>query len=167
MLSSISRASKCSGAPLRINATRRRRTSAIPTSHLRSRTSAPPKIIITKSSSPRLYSSITITAFSPSHRGARRLRTTTLSTRSFSSSTKSSSTKQKKKTTLQDIWNELCKTALQYATIPAVAAFLGLYTNYVGVKMLFYPIEYIGTPYGYHNPTVPYGILGWQGVVPW
>jgi uncharacterized membrane protein YheB (UPF0754 family) len=112
------------------------------------------------------YSNVTTTAFSPSHRGGSRRLRTTLSARSFSSSAKSNSTKQKKKTTLQDIWNELCKTPLQYATIPAVAAFLGLYTNYVGVKMLFYPIEYTGTPYGYHNPTVPYGILGWQGVVP-
>ena len=73
--------------------------------------------------------------------------------------------KKKKITTLRDIWNQLCKTPLQYATIPAVAAFLGLYTNYAGVKMLFYPIEYTGTQW-YRDPTVPYGFFGWQGVVP-
>ena len=31
--------------------------------------------------------------------------------------------------------------------------------------MLFYPIEYTGTQW-FRDPTVPYGILGWQGVVP-
>jgi hypothetical protein len=45
----------------------------------------------------------------------------------------------------KEVWNELRASPLQYATIPAVAAFLGLYTNWVGVKMLFYPIEYTGT----------------------
>ena len=73
--------------------------------------------------------------------------------------------KKKKITTLNEIWNELQKTPLQYATIPAVAAFLGLYTNYAGVKMLFYPIDYTGTQW-YRDPTVPYGMFGWQGVVP-
>jgi hypothetical protein len=46
---------------------------------------------------------------------------------------------------LKEIWKELKTSPMQYATIPAVAAFLGLYTNWVGVKMLFYPIEYTGT----------------------
>lgn len=45
----------------------------------------------------------------------------------------------------KEVCNELHASPLQYATIPAVAAFLGLYTNWVGVKMLFYPIEYTGT----------------------
>ena len=31
--------------------------------------------------------------------------------------------------------------------------------------MLFYPIDYTGTQW-YRDPTVPYGIFGWQGVVP-
>ena len=44
----------------------------------------------------------------------------------------------------KEVWNELRASPLQYATIPTVAAFLGLYTNWVGVKMLFYPIEYTG-----------------------
>ncbi|KAL7544030.1 hypothetical protein ACHAXR_013453 [Thalassiosira sp. AJA248-18] len=68
--------------------------------------------------------------------------------------------------TLKGIWNELLKTPLQYATIPAVAAFLGLTTNWMGVNMLFYPIEYQGTEWYRESPFVPYGFLGWQGVVP-
>jgi len=31
--------------------------------------------------------------------------------------------------------------------------------------MLFYPIDYTGTSW-YHDPSVPYGFIGWQGVVP-
>ena len=31
--------------------------------------------------------------------------------------------------------------------------------------MLFYPIDYIGSQW-YRDPTVPYGVFGWQGVVP-
>ncbi|KAL3817506.1 hypothetical protein ACHAXA_007096 [Cyclostephanos tholiformis] len=65
-----------------------------------------------------------------------------------------------------EIWKVIRTSPLQYATIPAVAAFLGLYTNWVGVKMLFYPIEYTGTEWYRSSPFVPYGFLGWQGVVP-
>ncbi|KAL9181771.1 hypothetical protein ACHAXT_012114 [Thalassiosira profunda] len=68
--------------------------------------------------------------------------------------------------TIRDIWRELRRAPLQYATIPAVAAFLGLSTNWMGVKMLFYPIEYTGTEWYRSSPFVPYGFLGWQGVVP-
>lgn len=32
--------------------------------------------------------------------------------------------------------------------------------------MLFYPIEYTGTEWYRESPFVPYGLLGWQGVVP-
>jgi hypothetical protein len=32
-------------------------------------------------------------------------------------------------------------------------------------QMLFYPIEYIGTNF-YRAPDTPYGLFGWQGVVP-
>ena len=34
---------------------------------------------------------------------------------------------------------------LQYAMIPMVASGVGLGTNWMGVEMLFYPIEYIGS----------------------
>lgn len=42
---------------------------------------------------------------------------------------------------------------------------MAMYTNWIAVKMLFYPIEYMGTEW-YREPFVPYGIFGWQGVVP-
>lgn len=35
----------------------------------------------------------------------------------------------------------------------------------MGVKMLFYPIEYFGMDY-LRWPDTPYGLFGWQGVVP-
>lgn len=54
---------------------------------------------------------------------------------------------------------------IEYATIPIVAAMVGISTNYMGVQMLFYPIDYIGTSY-HRTPDCPYGIFGWQGVVP-
>uniref|UniRef100_A0A7S2A1R6 Uncharacterized protein n=1 Tax=Trieres chinensis TaxID=1514140 RepID=A0A7S2A1R6_TRICV len=55
---------------------------------------------------------------------------------------------------------------IEYATIPAVAAFVGLSTNLMGVKMLFYPIEYAGFDWHRPGPHSPWGVLGWQGVVP-
>lgn len=54
---------------------------------------------------------------------------------------------------------------IEYATIPAVAAFVGISTNYCGVQMLFYPIEYFGLSLKRFE-NAPYGIFGWQGVVP-
>lgn len=40
--------------------------------------------------------------------------------------------------------------------IPAISAFVGWFTNVVAVRMMFYPVEFVGVP--------PY--LGWQGVIP-
>ena len=67
----------------------------------------------------------------------------TIPIRIASTSTNSQSSNSPK--SIKEIWKALKKTPLQYATIPAVAAFLGLSTNWMGVKMLFYPIEYTGT----------------------
>mmetsp|Transcript_18918 Transcript_18918/g.39204 ORF Transcript_18918/g.39204 Transcript_18918/m.39204 type:complete len:521 (+) Transcript_18918:247-1809(+) len=67
--------------------------------------------------------------------------------------------------TWREILGELRKYPLEYATIPAVAAFVGLSTNWMGVKMLFYPIDYKGTSW-WRAPGVPYGVFGWEGVVP-
>lgn len=54
---------------------------------------------------------------------------------------------------------------MQYLSIPFVAAFVGYITNYLGVWMLFYPLEWKGIPIvRYANQ--PFGFLGWQGVVP-
>ena len=82
------------------------------------------------------------------------------STRIASTSTNSQKVTSPK--SIKEIWEALKKTPLQYATIPAVAAFLGLSTNWMGVKMLFYPIEYTGTEWYRSSPFVPYGFLGWQ-----
>ena len=59
--------------------------------------------------------------------------------------------------TIREIWKELRQSPLQYATIPAVAACMAMYTNWIAVKMLFYPIEYVGTEW-YREPFVPYGV---------
>lgn len=75
----------------------------------------------------------------------------------------------------------------QYLSIPIVAATVGYITNYLGVMMLFYPIQWRGRLNTldhhptcnliiHHNPILgiplyrwsnqPFGLLGWQGVVP-
>jgi len=75
----------------------------------------------------------------------------------------------------------------QYLSIPIVAATVGYITNYLGVMMLFYPIQWRGrfntldhhptcNLIIHHHPTLgiplyrwsnqPFGLLGWQGVVP-
>jgi uncharacterized membrane protein YheB (UPF0754 family) len=40
--------------------------------------------------------------------------------------------------------------------IPVISALVGWFTNVVAIKMMFYPVEFLGIP--------PY--LGWQGVIP-
>lgn len=47
-------------------------------------------------------------------------------------------------------------TLWQYFSIPVVAAFIGWSTNWLAIKMTFYPLNFIGIP--------PY--LGWQGIIP-
>ena len=44
----------------------------------------------------------------------------------------------------------------KYLSIPLVAGFVGWSTNWVAIKLLFFPIEPIGKP--------PW--LGWQGILP-
>src|SRR5690554_22706 len=54
-------------------------------------------------------------------------------------------------------WDFLTSATLwQYLSIPVVAAFIGWSTNWLAVKMTFYPLNFIGIP--------PY--LGWQGIIP-
>lgn len=71
-----------------------------------------------------------------------------------------------RRSTLRFIWEELKQSPLQYFTIPSVAAFVGLTTNWMGVNMLFYPIDYVGTEWYRSSQYTPYGVVGWQGVVP-
>lgn len=60
------------------------------------------------------------------------------------------------------IWREVYTRPIEFLSIPCVAAFVGILTNWMGVKMLFYPIEYMGINWKRWEDT-PYGILGWQG----
>jgi len=54
-------------------------------------------------------------------------------------------------------WDFLSSAALwQYLSIPVVAAFIGWSTNWLAIKMTFYPLNFVGIP--------PY--LGWQGIIP-
>ncbi|MAL99548.1 DUF445 domain-containing protein [Hydrocarboniclastica marina] len=55
------------------------------------------------------------------------------------------------------MWEILSDPRLwQYLSIPVVAALIGLVTNWLAIKMTFYPIEFIGK-----RPW-----LGWQGIIP-
>lgn len=47
-------------------------------------------------------------------------------------------------------------TFLVYASIPLVSAAIGWFTNWVAIKMTFYPVEFRGLP----------PIFGWQGIIP-
>lgn len=60
---------------------------------------------------------------------------------------------------------EFLRNPLGYMTIPFVAAVVGYGTNWVGVKMIFYPIGFWGFPLK-RWPGQPLGLLGWQGIVP-
>ena len=52
-----------------------------------------------------------------------------------------------------------------YLSIPVVAGLVGYITNWLGVKMLFYPIEWKGIPIRRWS-LQPLGLVGWQGIVP-
>lgn len=44
----------------------------------------------------------------------------------------------------------------QYLSIPVIAAFIGWCTNWLAIKMTFFPLKFVGKP--------PW--LGWQGIIP-
>jgi len=50
-------------------------------------------------------------------------------------------------------------------SIPLVASIVGYFTNWVGVKMIFYPINFWGVKIRTW-PEQPLGLIGWQGIVP-
>jgi len=64
------------------------------------------------------------------------------------------------------IANEFKANPWTYISIPIVAALVGWVTNYVGVKMLFYPIEWRGVWPMMRWEGQPLGFFGWQGIVP-
>ena len=47
----------------------------------------------------------------------------------------------------------------------STAAIIGYITNWIGVKMLFYPIKWTGL-HIYRWADQPLGLFGWQGIVP-
>jgi len=81
-------------------------------------------------------------------------------------------TAQKRNNLVQKLrhqWEASCKDfklrPISYLTIPIVSAIVGYITNLLGVKMLFYPVHWRGIPL-LRYPELPFGWLGWQGVVP-
>lgn len=65
----------------------------------------------------------------------------------------------------REIVVEFRRNPWTFLTIPVVAALVGWLTNWVGVKMLFYPIEWRGIPL-FRWENQPLGLFGWQGIVP-
>ena len=66
--------------------------------------------------------------------------------------------------TKQFLWSlqDMKVNPIQYISIPVSAAIIGYITNWLGVKMIFYPIEWRGIPL-YRWTDQPLGIIGWQG----
>mmetsp|Transcript_3696 Transcript_3696/g.7438 ORF Transcript_3696/g.7438 Transcript_3696/m.7438 type:complete len:152 (+) Transcript_3696:158-613(+) len=50
-----------------------------------------------------------------------------------------------------------------YLLIPVIAAFVGWFTNYLAVQMIFYPIQFRGIPL-WRREEIPLGLIGWQGI---
>eukprot|EP00931_Biecheleriopsis_adriatica_P087220 TRINITY_DN61721_c0_g1_i1.p1 TRINITY_DN61721_c0_g1~~TRINITY_DN61721_c0_g1_i1.p1 ORF type:complete len:561 (+),score=93.22 TRINITY_DN61721_c0_g1_i1:105-1787(+) len=65
----------------------------------------------------------------------------------------------------REVWRTFISSPLSYMTIPVVAAIVGYGTNWVGVKMIFYPINFWGVDIK-RWPQQPLGFIGWQGIVP-
>jgi len=58
-----------------------------------------------------------------------------------------------------------CSRWKMYSLIPLVAGFVGWFTNYLAVKMIFQPIRWTGLPI-WRKEDEPLGLIGWQGIVP-
>lgn len=67
--------------------------------------------------------------------------------------------------TARETFLQFSRAPLAYMTIPMIAACVGYGTNWVGVKMIFYPIGFWGLPIK-RWPESPLGFIGWQGIVP-
>jgi hypothetical protein len=92
----------------------------------------------------------------------RRFTDTTTTTTTTTVVGTASQTQQETLKQTKTVWQKIKGRPVEYATIPCVAAFVGIMTNWMGVKMLFYPIEYTGTTW-YRAEMSPYGYFGWQG----
>ena len=78
------------------------------------------------------------------------------------------------KTATKSAWSKFNADRRGMLLIPVVAAFVGWFTNWLAVKMIFYPINFLGIPlmqyvegstYGF-DVLQPLGLFGWQGIVP-
>uniref|UniRef100_A0A7S3PNH8 DUF445 domain-containing protein n=1 Tax=Aplanochytrium stocchinoi TaxID=215587 RepID=A0A7S3PNH8_9STRA len=59
--------------------------------------------------------------------------------------------------------------ALQYASIPIISGIVGFVTNWIALKMTFFPVEFWGIELlGKYSrcKDQPIGCIGWQGIVP-
>jgi len=68
--------------------------------------------------------------------------------------TQSKNTKETASTRMTSLLNT--QEFWQYLSIPVIAALIGWSTNWLAIKMTFYPLEFIGKP----------PLLGWQGIIP-
>jgi uncharacterized membrane protein YheB (UPF0754 family) len=87
---------------------------------------------------------------------------------SFSCNMKQPQSKKIKKSVSKHIQSAIKKFKARpaaYLLIPVIAAFVGWFTNYLAVEMIFYPIEFRGIPI-WRREGEPLGLLGWQGIVP-
>merc|ERR1719445_2653555 len=62
------------------------------------------------------------------------------------------------KAPFQRAWDKFQKRPFEYCLIPFIAAFVGWFTNWVAVQMMFYPINFVGIPI-YRVPEVPLGFF--------
>jgi uncharacterized membrane protein YheB (UPF0754 family) len=53
----------------------------------------------------------------------------------------------------------------EYFLIPWIAGFVGYITNVLALWMTFWPLEFWGIPL-FRLPNEPWGIIGWQGIIP-
>jgi len=53
-----------------------------------------------------------------------------------------------------------------YATIPLLAGIVNMATNQLAVWMIFNPLEFWGTEFVKREEGSPFGLFGWQGIVP-
>lgn len=52
-----------------------------------------------------------------------------------------------------------------YFLIPWIDGAVGYFTNVLALQMTFSPLEFIGIPL-FRIPSQPWGIIGWQGIIP-
>ena len=62
-------------------------------------------------------------------------------------------------------WEKYRSNWRLYSTIPVVAGLLNWATNLLAVKMIFYPMNFVGVRLRTW-PETPLGLVGWTGIVP-